>query len=226
MGSCKGCYGKIIMRRRTVEEEEEAESAAGAVEEDELEAVQVLGMGPLRVSVETEAEEARSSSTSSVCEDLVSCVFTWAHGGHEVFLTGSFNDWSARVKMVKAGHEFVTALELPRGKHSYKFVVDDIWKFAPDQETATDEHGFVNNVIDISDHQHFRCVDLQPTLTNLNFSQDIPELTEYTSDAPAIPLLFSKVQCPATHPPPPLIAPLHGLANHIYHDSSVTTAIG
>nr|PIM01029.1 putative 5'-AMP-activated protein kinase subunit beta-1 family protein [Toxoplasma gondii COUG] len=33
--------------------------------------------------------------------------------------------------------------------------IDDQWKYAPDQQTQTDEHGNVNNVLDISSFTHF-----------------------------------------------------------------------
>jgi hypothetical protein len=35
-------------------------------------------------------------------------------------------------------------------KHAYKFIVDDEWRFAPDQETIADSEGNINNVIDLT----------------------------------------------------------------------------
>lgn len=37
---------------------------------------------------------------------------------------------------------------MPRGIYYYKFIVDGEWKFSPDDPTAPDEHGNINNVID------------------------------------------------------------------------------
>ena len=40
---------------------------------------------------------------------------------------------------------------LKKGKHAFKFVVDDEWRFAPDQPTVADIEGRINNFIDVSD---------------------------------------------------------------------------
>ncbi len=37
---------------------------------------------------------------------------------------------------------------LPRGIYHYKFIVDGEWRFSPDDPTAHDEHGNINNFID------------------------------------------------------------------------------
>jgi 5'-AMP-activated protein kinase, regulatory beta subunit len=56
-----------------------------------------------------------------------------------------------------------------QGKHAYKFVVDDEWRFAPDQvivfmfclsvnikqPTIADIEGRINNFIDVSDFQPY-----------------------------------------------------------------------
>lgn len=36
------------------------------------------------------------------------------------------------------------------------FSVDDQWRYAPDQQTQTDEHGNINNVLDISGFRHLQ----------------------------------------------------------------------
>lgn len=38
----------------------------------------------------------------------------------------------------------------PQKKHAYKFIVDDEWRFAPDQPTAIDAAGNVNNICDLT----------------------------------------------------------------------------
>ena len=34
--------------------------------------------------------------------------------------------------------------------HHYKFIVDGEWRFSPDDPTAPDEHGNINNIVDTS----------------------------------------------------------------------------
>ena len=47
---------------------------------------------------------------------------------------------------------------LKKGKHAFKFVVDDEWRFAPDQPTVADIEGRINNFIDVSDDLSYVCV--------------------------------------------------------------------
>lgn len=71
-----------------------------------------------------------SGSDSKAEETLVSTTFTWKHGGREVFVTGSFNQWLGKIPMRKAdnkNNEFSLMLDIPAGKHQYKFIVDDKW---------------------------------------------------------------------------------------------------
>lgn len=46
---------------------------------------------------------------------------------------------------------FFTGHGEQKGKHAFKFIVDDEWRFAPDQPTVADIEGRVNNFIDVSD---------------------------------------------------------------------------
>eukprot|EP01055_Gregarina_sp_Pseudo9_P004143 Gregarina_sp_Pseudo_9__4142@NODE_428_length_2854_cov_33_925044_g405_i0_p1_GENE_NODE_428_length_2854_cov_33_925044_g405_i0NODE_428_length_2854_cov_33_925044_g405_i0_p1_ORF_typecomplete_len362_score17_49AMPK1_CBM/PF16561_5/2_5e26AMPK1_CBM/PF16561_5/1_4e03CBM_48/PF02922_18/0_0019AMPKBI/PF04739_15/0_0039DUF5115/PF17142_4/0_14CBM53/PF16760_5/0_17CBM53/PF16760_5/7_9e03_NODE_428_length_2854_cov_33_925044_g405_i011742259 len=189
------------------------------------------GVGPVLALPSSGAANRREDAPlDDDVSDTVTCVFTWAHGGHTVYLTGSFNDWSVedKIPLVKAGHEFVTVQDLPKGRHTYKFIVDDVWKFAPDQQTVTDENGFVNNILDITNHKRF---DYQinsdlAQARRVKYHQYVPDSSEYTSDATQIPLLFSKTSCPASDPPPRMPAPLHSVANHLYHDTTAPNIFG
>ena len=39
----------------------------------------------------------------------------------------------------------------PQGKHAYKFIVDEEWRFDTNQPTVADTEGRINNFIDVSD---------------------------------------------------------------------------
>lgn len=94
--------------------------------------------------------------------DLVNNVFTWSFGGENVFLVGSFNGWVERIPMKRNGNEFtlihvfnsnLIKQALERGVHQYKFIVDNEWRFAPDQSTTSDNSGNINNLIDMTDYK-------------------------------------------------------------------------
>jgi 5'-AMP-activated protein kinase regulatory beta subunit len=103
---------------------------------------------------------------------LVKTKFTWKHGGTNVFLTGSFNQWLAKIPMRPVADrpmEFETTLEIPVGKHHFKFIVDDRWKFAPELPSEMDSDFKVSNVIEVT------------------ASQPIPGPEEFTVPPPPIP---------------------------------------
>lgn len=87
----------------------------------------------------------------SLDDDTVPTVFRWEHGGRQVYITGTFNDWSRQIPMHRSGNDFTYIHNLKRGKHAFKFIVDDEWRFAPDQPTISDVEGRINNFIDVSD---------------------------------------------------------------------------
>jgi hypothetical protein len=53
--------------------------------------------------------------------------------------------------MHRSGNDFTYIHDLRRGKHAFKFIVDDEWRFAPDQPTVADIEGRINNFIDVTD---------------------------------------------------------------------------
>ncbi|XP_057306944.1 5'-AMP-activated protein kinase subunit beta-2-like isoform X1 [Hydractinia symbiolongicarpus] len=80
-------------------------------------------------------------------ETTVPVVFHWEYGGKEVYLSGSFNDWKTRIPMTFSGGEFAAIIELPRGTHQFKYLVDGNWIHDPNQKTIDDTFGGRNNVI-------------------------------------------------------------------------------
>ncbi|XP_026192851.1 uncharacterized protein LOC113147221 [Cyclospora cayetanensis] len=173
------------------------------------------------------AGEARQLNEDN---DLIPCVFTWTHGGHVVYLTGSFNNWSVenKFRLNRSGHEFSYIQNLRRGVHYYKFIVDDQWRYAPDQQTQTDEHGNINNVLDISGFRHlqFKTVSEAEQARNAPYHQCVPEPSEYASDAPPIPTLLTKCAVATVEPPPRSCFPVHCLSNHLFHDSHAPHIFG
>ena len=57
--------------------------------------------------------------------------------------------------MHRSGNDFTYIHNLKRGKHAFKFIVDDEWRFAPDQPTVADIEGRINNFIDVTDFKAY-----------------------------------------------------------------------
>ncbi|MFL6337249.1 MAG: DUF3471 domain-containing protein [Pyrinomonadaceae bacterium] len=68
-----------------------------------------------------------------------------------VFLTGTFNAWNqSQLRFAREGDEWVCRLDLDPGVYQYKFIVDGDWLLDPfNPDTAEDEAGNVNNVIEV-----------------------------------------------------------------------------
>jgi len=123
--------------------------------------------------------------------NLINTSFKWTYGGNSVFVTGTFTGWKDHVPLQKVGNEFNTILRLPKGIYYYKFIVDGEWKFSPDDFTAPDEHGNINNIIDTTtiesvnkimgmesiDDQHKETLSVTKPVKNENpFTEAAPQL--------------------------------------------------
>eukprot|EP00440_Ansanella_granifera_P061692 gb/GFBE01066882.1/.p1 GENE.gb/GFBE01066882.1/~~gb/GFBE01066882.1/.p1 ORF type:complete len:264 (+),score=33.14 gb/GFBE01066882.1/:1-792(+) len=165
---------------------------------------------------------ASSLVADSEKDDRIPVVFTWTHGGQNVFLAASFNNWRDQIPMVRSGQEFAVVQELPRGVHQYKFIVDDQWRYAPDQPRTQDSQGNMNNVLDISTYQRFQVGMMDEKEVPAKFGQMIPDPNDYTLDAPVIPMVLHKsAHCalptrPLSSSQPPLSIPNHSICDHIY----------
>lgn len=89
-------------------------------------------------------------------------VIRWSEGGKEVFISGSFNNWSAKIPLIKSHNDFVAILDLPEGEHQYKFFVDGQWVHDPSEPVVTSQLGTINNLIRVkkSDFEVFDALKL------------------------------------------------------------------
>ncbi|CAK7270519.1 Cruciform DNA binding protein [Sporothrix epigloea] len=78
-----------------------------------------------------------------------SFVFIWPNAGEEVYVTGTFDNWSKTMQLDKVGDVFQKSVELQDAskKIYYKFVVDDKWVLDPAAPQERDEEGNINNVL-------------------------------------------------------------------------------
>lgn len=75
------------------------------------------------------AVNTNSSIENWLDDDTVPTVFRWEHGGRQVYITGTFNGWSRQIPMHRSGNDFTYIHNLKRGKHAFKFIVDDEWRY-------------------------------------------------------------------------------------------------
>lgn len=76
-----------------------------------------------------------------------------AEPGRDVFVSGTFNNWDARRKPMKAvegSGRYRAVLMLPPGQYEYKFVVDDDWRIdVNNPHWIPNGFGSLNSVIDV-----------------------------------------------------------------------------
>lgn len=149
-------------------------------------------------------------------DDTVPTVFRWEHGGRQVYITGTFNEWSRQIPMHRSGNDFTYIHNLKRGKHAFKFIVDNEWRFAPDQPTVADIEGRINNFIDVTDFKAYtgdrefekekaaaeygapyeKTDDAEPEALGASgkpdqdgevYSNNMPDLDDYTKEPPPLP---------------------------------------
>mmetsp|Transcript_56822 Transcript_56822/g.112227 ORF Transcript_56822/g.112227 Transcript_56822/m.112227 type:complete len:157 (-) Transcript_56822:312-782(-) len=126
--------------------------------------------------------------------------------------------------MHRSGNDFTYIHNLKQGKHAFKFIVDDEWRFAPDQPTVADIEGRINNFIDVSDFVAYTgdANYLENAGQDCNddiFTRTRPELDEYTKEPPPLPphlrhIILNKV--PQVNDSAALMVPQHVALNHLY----------
>ena len=87
---------------------------------------------------------ASSRRNGAKQEGLIPVTFHYRDGeAQKVCVVGSFNGWSSRAHcMTKEGDTWVMRLPLPRGHHTYLFLVDDQWSRTDPGNGLTEESGF------------------------------------------------------------------------------------
>jgi len=78
-----------------------------------------------------------------------SYTFKWEHPAEEVYVTGTFDDWTKSVKLEKEGDVFQKTVDLKDAskKIYYKFVVDNNWVLNESAPKEPDQEGNINNFL-------------------------------------------------------------------------------
>ena len=101
-------------------------------------------------SIDTKTKE---ETTISKKDERIPFKFEWKEGGNKVTITGSFlSNWTVFIEMVKnpENGNFEFNMNLPKSKHQFKFIVDNVWKCSNNYPILNDGSGNFNNVIDLT----------------------------------------------------------------------------
>lgn len=165
------------------------------------------------------------SSKKGKKEHTVPTVFRWAHGGRKVYLAGSFNSWKERIPMSRSGEDFIAILNIPPGKHEFKFVVDDEWRTDPNAQSEIDALGNVNNILEVTEQPRLQDTDdtgttpIGPSALS-GYSTQEKGFTEDKKNPPLLPphLRYTPLNSARKEGVDPLLlpVPLHVTLNHVY----------
>lgn len=188
--------GEAMMMMMDVDQEEEGAGADAVGQEDPDSTVDFQKKKPSqeRSSGGGRVQKKRTDIGSrKPGEAIVPMVFKWEHGGRQVYLSGTFNGWQKPIPMHRSGNDFTYIVNLSRGKHAYKYIVDEEWRFAPDQPTVADVEGNINNFVDVTDFVPLRDFDARKVAAGQRQDLDdgygrfMPDIDDYTKEPPPLP---------------------------------------
>lgn len=154
----------------------------------------------------TNIDKSTSNDTTSVLttneknemEGKVMTMFEWQEGGSMIYVSGNFSNWTQWFVMTKnpiTGY-FELGLELPKGVHQFKFIVDGKWICSKHHPTCKDEKGNVNNILDTTNITKVKKEPVKNSSTPVEelqknliekYTEYFPSKTEMNLDAPHIP---------------------------------------
>lgn len=143
-------------------------------------------------------------------------VIRWAGGGKEVYIAGSFNNWSMKIPLNKSHDDFVAILDLPEGEHQYKFFVDGQWVHDPAEAVVTSQLGTINNLIHVkkSDFEVFDALQVD--------SLECSDTSDLSSSPPGPYGQEQYVSSPEERSKAPPILPPHLLQVILNKDTNVS----
>jgi 5'-AMP-activated protein kinase regulatory beta subunit len=162
-------------------------------------------------------------------EKSIPIVFHWDHGGNDVYVCGSFNNWR-KIPMNKSRGNFTAIVELTEGVHQYKFHVDGDWVHDSNEQTLDNGLGTLNNIVNVT-QKDFDVFNQTIDLSSLqkgkgnesppgSYDQLIPQRSATTGLPPHLPPLLQQTilnqEPPAADQPRTLPDPNHVSLNHLY----------
>ncbi|XP_022877898.1 SNF1-related protein kinase regulatory subunit beta-2-like [Olea europaea var. sylvestris] len=184
---------------------------------------------PLQRSDERHIPSPSWMQTTSGFEDMymergIPTMIIWSHGGQEVAVEGSWDNWMTRKPLQRSGKDFTIMKVLPSGVYHYRFIVDGQRRYCPDMLWDQDDAGSAYNILDLKDYVSEDIDSIsgfeppQSPDSSYNNSQLVAE--DCAKEPPMVPphLQSTLINAPSSHMeiPPPFSRPQHVVLNHLY----------
>lgn len=163
-------------------------------------------------------------------EQGIPAIFQWTHGGDEVYLEGSWDNWRMRIRLQKIGNEFTIVKMLPSGVYQYKFLVNGESTYSPDLPFMYDERGNIKNVLDLQEHVPENLETISgfeaPRSPDTSYDSSFPTIEDFNKEPPLVPPqlhitpldMLENVDAEGSS-----IRPQHVVLNHLYVEKGRTT---
>lgn len=92
------------------------------------------------------------STNNNPPEKGIPTLITWSQGGNEVFVEGSWDNWTSRKVLERSGKDHAVLLVLPSGIYHYRIIVEGEPRYVSELPHVTDERGQVANLLDVHDY--------------------------------------------------------------------------
>lgn len=121
----------------------------------------------------------------------IGTLIEWSHGGNDVSVEGSWDDWSTRIPLHRAGRNFTLVKFLPLGVYHYRFIVNGERRHSPDLPYMYDDLGNASNILDVQDYVPENLDGVggfePPASPESSYDNSLPGPEDYTKDPPLLP---------------------------------------
>jgi len=144
-----------------------------------------------------QSETREDTKIENIKEQNIPYKFEWKEGGTDVKIAGTFlENWTKLEKMEKNKKTgiYEIVINIPKGKHEFKFIVDNTWMCSKYYSIIYDKMNNPNNFIDTTNYISLNTnVNINLYKKNLKKNNDyncnFPEYSEINNESP-IPLHY------------------------------------
>lgn len=155
-------------------------------------------------SYQGQSETTENTKITDKNDQIILYPFEWKEGGNEVLIYGSFaENWNKKTVMKKDLNTgiFQAFIEVPRGRHEFKFVVDQKWICSQYYDRVTNKNNITNNVIDLTNYippqvnnnihvSSSNKKKRKSTKNTIDYGCNYPKKSEVNLEAPNLPQNF------------------------------------
>ena len=145
---------------------------------------------------QAQSETRENTKVTVINDQKIPYKFEWKDGGNDVRITGSFLDnWSRKEEMKKnlSTGVYEIIIELPKGIHQFKFIVDNQWACSKNYTIIHDNLNNSNNIIDLTNYtnenndSNIKKKKKRSGKEHIDYGCIYPNPTEINLEAPATP---------------------------------------